>query len=326
MDHREPPGEDPPPPLWPTAHVRPGRGASSDGASDEVGADGAASDAADPADRSGYQRASLRGTDGASSADDQAASSAYEQGVSSAYEQGASSTDDEHDGDGDEAAPRRRRRSDDTKDGSGKGAGAFFRELPLLILIAFVLAFLLRTFVVQVFFIPSSSMEPTLQVDDRMVVEKITFRFREPRRGDVVVFEEEEGEHAGLTGSDRFLRGVGQFLGLVPADARDFVKRVIAVGGDEVLIEGGDVYVNGVLLDEPYVVNTDEDEYGPVTVPDDHIFFLGDNRPNSSDSRRSLGFVPEDAVVGRAALVIWPLDNWDSLTGVEHDLGESAAP
>jgi signal peptidase I len=215
---------------------------------------------------------------------------------------------------------RRPRRSDDTKDRSGGGAGAFFRELPILILVAFVLAFLLRTFVVQVFFIPSSSMEPTLQVDDRMVVEKITYRFREPRRGDIVVFEEGDTSLVGPTGGDRFLRGVGQFLGLVPASARDFVKRVIAVGGDEVRIEDGQVYVNDVLLDEPYVVFPDEDNYGPITVPDDSLFFLGDNRPNSSDSRRSLGFVAEDAVVGRAVVIIWPLAHWDRLTGVEHVL------
>jgi len=226
---------------------------------------------------------------------------------------------------GEDATPRRRR-SDDTKDRSGGGTGAFFRELPLLILVAFLLAFLLRTFVVQVFFIPSSSMEPTLQVDDRMVVEKVTFRFREPRRGDVVVFEEEDDPLTTPTGSDRLIRGIGQFLGVVPASARDFVKRVIATGGDEVRIEDGLVFVNDVALDEPYVVFEDADNYGPVTVPDDHLFFLGDNRPNSSDSRRSLGFVPRDAVVGRAVIIIWPLENWDSLTGVEHDLTVPAEP
>ncbi len=219
-----------------------------------------------------------------------------------------------------EEAGERRRRSDDTKDRSGGGVSTFLRELPILILVAFVLAFLLRTFVVQVFFIPSSSMEPTLQVDDRMVVEKLTFRFREPRRGDVVVFEENGSPLTTPTGSDRVLRGIGQFLGVIPVDARDFVKRVIGVGGDEVRIEAGQVFVNDAPLDEPYVVFGDADDYGPVTVPADHLFFLGDNRPNSSDSRRSLGFVPADAVVGRAVLIIWPLEHWNSLTGVEHDL------
>ena len=202
----------------------------------------------------------------------------------------------------------------------------FLRELPILVLVALLLAFLLRTFVLQVFYIPSSSMEPTLQVDDRMVVEKVTFRFREPRRGDVVVFEgDDELSTLPTSGGDRLLRGVGQFLGIVPTSARDFVKRVIAVGGDEVHIEAGRVHVNGVPLDEPYVVHGDRDEFGPETVPDDHLFFLGDNRPNSSDSRRSLGYVPAEAVVGRAALTIWPIDHWGLLTGVEHDLEHEPA-
>ncbi len=223
-----------------------------------------------------------------------------------------------HAGTADERAPVA---SDDTKHGSGSGAGAFFRELPILILVAFLLAFLLRTFVLQVFFIPSSSMEPTLQIDDRMVVEKVTFRFRDVQRGDVVVFEGEgESLTAPPSGGDRFVRAVGQFLGVIPTSARDFVKRVIATGGDEVRIEDGQVFVNGAPLDEPYVVFGDQDNYGPVTIPDDELFFLGDNRPNSSDSRRSLGFVSEASVVGRAVVVIWPLENWDSLTGVEHVL------
>jgi signal peptidase I len=214
-------------------------------------------------------------------------------------------------------APGRRRR--------GSGSGSFLRELPLLLLIAFVLAFLLRTFVLQVFYIPSSSMEPTLQIDDRMVVEKVTYRFREPIRGEVVVFE---GDDVSLTTPDasvpnRVVRGVGQFLGVVPASARDFVKRVIGLPGDEILIEDGQVYVNGEPLDEPYVVYDDGSDYGPVTVPEDHLFFLGDNRPNSSDSRRSLGFVPRDHVVGRSAVIIWPFDHAGSLLDVEHEVPEA---
>jgi signal peptidase I len=209
--------------------------------------------------------------------------------------------------------------------GSGKAAakgGSFLRELPVLLLIAFVLAFLLRTFVLQVFYIPSSSMEPTLQIDDRMVVEKLTYLAREPRRGEIVVFEGETlvDPYAEQGAVARVVRGVGQFLGVVPASARDFVKRVIGVEGDEVVIEAGQVYVNGEPIDEPYVVFDDGSDYGPVTVPEGHLFFLGDNRPNSSDSRRSLGFVPRDHVVGRAAVVIWPPDHAGRLTGVEHEV------
>jgi signal peptidase I len=210
-------------------------------------------------------------------------------------------------------------RSDDQRPAKG---GSFLKELPILLLIAFVLAFLLRTFVLQVFYIPSSSMEPTLQIDDRMVVEKLTYLFREPNRGEIVVFEGETfvDPYADQSTPARVVRGVGQFLGVVPASARDFVKRVIGVEGDEIVIESGRVYVNGEPLDEPYVVYDDGSDYGPVTVPEGHLFFLGDNRPNSSDSRRSLGFVPLDHVVGRAAVIIWPLDHSGLLTGVEHEV------
>jgi len=204
----------------------------------------------------------------------------------------------------------------------GHGRGSFLRELPVLLVIAFLLAFLLRTFVLQVFYIPSSSMEPTLRIDDRMVVEKITYRFREPRRGEIVVFE---GDSFGVVDPDaniaeRTLRGVGQFLGIVPASARDFVKRVIGLPGDEVAVVGGQVYVNGEPLDEPYVVFDDASDYGPVTVPEGTLFFLGDNRPNSSDSRRSLGFVPRDHVVGRAVVIIWPFGHAGRLGGVHHEV------
>jgi signal peptidase I len=222
--------------------------------------------------------------------------------------------------------------SDAPPEGSGKAArgstSSFFRELPVLLLVAFLLAFLLRTFVLQVFFIPSGSMEPTLQIDDRMVVEKITYLFREPVRGEIVVFE---GESFGVvdpdaTAGERIIRGVGQFLGVVPTSARDYVKRVIGLPGDEIVIEDGEVRVNDELLEEAYVVFEDPSDFGPVTVPDGHLFFLGDNRPNSADSRRGLGFVPVDAVVGRSAVIIWPFDHVGLLTGVEHDVQPAPEP
>ena len=206
-------------------------------------------------------------------------------------------------------------------------AGSFLRELPVLLVVALVLAFVLRTFVVQVFYIPSSSMEPTLSINDRMIVEKLTYRVRDPLRGEIVVFE---GGPAATPDSDdtagtRLVRGVGQFLGIVPASARDFVKRVIGLPGDEIHIVEGEVRVNGVLLDEPYVVFGDGSDYGPVTVPEGSLFFLGDNRPNSSDSRRGLGFVPLDKVVGRSYAIIWPFDNATRLTGFRHELPSDAA-
>jgi signal peptidase I len=210
----------------------------------------------------------------------------------------------------------------------GGGANSFLRELPVLLLVAFVLAFLLRTFVLQVFYIPSSSMEPTLQINDRMVVEKVTTRFREPRHGEVWVFEGDNmgGPPPGESGVQRVVRGVGQFIGVVPASARDFVKRVVGLPGDEIVIEQGQVFVNGEALDEDYVVFDDESDFGPVTVPEDRLFFLGDNRPNSSDSRRSLGFVASDDLVGRAVVIIWPIDHGGLLTGEEHEVPDADQP
>ena len=196
---------------------------------------------------------------------------------------------------------------------------SFLRELPVLLLVALVLAFLLRTFVVQVFYIPSGSMEPTLQVQDRIVVEKVTYLFRDPERGEVIVFAgDDPGRGDDGLGVGDIATGVGRFLGVVPADARDFVKRVIGLPGDTVLIEDGTLFVNGTQVDEPYVVNDDPGSYGPYEVPADSLFVMGDNRPNSSDSRKALGYVPLDNVVGRASLVLWPLDH---IGGIEGDIG-----
>jgi signal peptidase I len=217
--------------------------------------------------------------------------------------------------------PRRARREHARRG----GAGSFLRELPVLLLIAFVLAFLLRTFVVQVFYIPSSSMEPTLQINDRMVVEKVSYRFREPRHGEIAVFEGDDVGYDTGNGIQRAVRGVGQFIGIVPASARDFVKRVVGLPGDQIVIEEGRVFVNGEPIDEPYVVYDDHADFGPVTVPEGSLFFLGDNRPNSSDSRRSLGFVPLDHLVGRAAVIIWPVDHTGSLTGTVHEVPGAGA-
>lgn len=193
-------------------------------------------------------------------------------------------------------------------------------EIPLMLLIAFTLAFLLRTFVVQVFYIPSGSMIPTLEIDDRIAVEKVSYVVREPARGEVVVFAGDDPFAANGPSStfDRVLTGVGQFLGVVPVDAKDFVKRIIGLPGDTVEVADGVVSVNGVALDEPYA-RLDQDS-GTWTVPEGHLFVMGDNRANSGDSRTSLGFVPVEDVVGRAVAVIWPLDSIGNVPAVDHDV------
>lgn len=203
---------------------------------------------------------------------------------------------------------------------------SFLRELPVLLLVALLLAFLLRTFVVQVFYIPSSSMVPTLQEQDRMVVEKITYQFRDPARGEVIVFAGDEVPAVDNGGVGSVVTAVGRFLGVVPADARDFVKRVIGLPGDVVTIEDGIVAVNGVELDEPYVVNTDDRSFGPFEVPEGQLFVLGDNRPNSADSRFGLGYIELEHVVGRAAFVLWPFDHAGGLGTYGIDEVEVPAP
>jgi len=185
----------------------------------------------------------------------------------------------------------------------------------VLVLIALTVAFLLRSFVVQVFWIPSSSMVPTLQVDDRMVVEKLSYRVRDPARGDVVVFRPEStGTVVERPLLRRILRAGVQFVGVVPLDASDLVKRVAGLPGETVEIRGGVLLVDGVAYAEGYLASGAGADYGPVTVPPGQYLMLGDNRSNSSDSRGRLGFVPEERLVGRAFAVVWPLENAAWLT------------
>ncbi len=205
-----------------------------------------------------------------------------------------------------------------------ESGGSRWYEVPVMIITALTLAFLLRTFVVQVFYIPSGSMIPTLEVNDRIAVEKISYLTREPARGEVIVFAGDD-PLAGVaqeSTADRVLTGVGQFLGVVPVDAKDFVKRVIGLPGDQVSITDGRVSVNGVELDEPYA-RLDNDN-GDWEVPPGMLFVMGDNRANSGDSRSTLGYIPEDDVVGRAVMVIWPFDRAGSIPGEAHDVAVDA--
>lgn len=181
-----------------------------------------------------------------------------------------------------------------------------------------MIAFLLRSFVVQVFYIPSSSMVPTLAVDDRIVVEKVSYRVRGPARGDVIVFagaDRDAPSGDGRTVLERAVDAVGRFIGVVPPDPSDLVKRVVGLPGDEVSIVDGLLHLDGVAHREPYLTGPGATDFGPVTVPDGALFFLGDNRRNSADSRGGLGFVAADRVIGRAVAVVWPFSNAASLAG-----------
>jgi signal peptidase I len=184
--------------------------------------------------------------------------------------------------------------------------------------LALVVAFVLRTFVVQVFYIPSSSMVPTLAVDDRIVVEKVTYQVREPMRGDIVVFAGADRPSAvddDRTALQRARESVGRFVGVIPPDPSDLVKRVIGLPGEEVSIVDGLLHIDGVAHTEAYLTGPVASDFGPVVVPDGSLFFLGDNRRNSADSRGGLGFVAEDRVIGRAIAVVWPFGNASSLLG-----------
>ena len=199
-------------------------------------------------------------------------------------------------------------------------------ELPMLVLAALVLAFLIKTFLVQAFYIPSGSMIPTLEIGDRVLVEKVTYRFREPQRGEVIVFSR-PGHDPGPRTVGSVVRSFLEGLGLVQPDADiDLIKRVVGLPGETVRIKKGRVFVNGKPLDESYAQPETRD-YGPTQVPAGQLFMLGDNRMNSDDSRFSLGTVPLDNVVGKAFVILWPPGS--ATVGLDRDypgVGETPVP
>jgi signal peptidase I len=171
-----------------------------------------------------------------------------------------------------------------------------------MIAIVAVIAIVVRTYVVQTFYIPSGSMEQTLLVDDQVIVNKGIYRFRDPARGEIVVFLPPPAWSA--------------------AAGEDYIKRIIGVGGDRVLCcdDRHRITVNGTALDEDYLFPGDQPSTTPfdVTVPAGCLFVMGDHRSASADSRAHLnaakGTVPVDRVVGRAFVTSWPLSRWRSLS------------
>ncbi|WUD77951.1 signal peptidase I [Streptomyces sp. NBC_00510] len=219
-------------------------------------------------------------------------------------------------------APARRRRPRRVR-----AQRPWWQELPILVVVALVMALGIKTFFVQAFSIPSGSMQNTLQVGDRVLVDKLTPWFgATPQRGEVVVFRDPGGWLRGQpqqSGGNVITKAFA-FIGLAPSsDERDLIKRVIAVGGDTVECERGEpVTVNGKPLDEPYVypgaTPCDDLPVGKVTVPEGHLWVMGDHRDASWDSRAHVnepggGFVPLDDVVGRAFVVAWPVPRWSTL-------------
>jgi signal peptidase I len=210
--------------------------------------------------------------------------------------------------------------ADDHPEGHEKKHRPLSRELPVLLVIAIALALLLKAFIVQAFYIPSGSMERTLLIKDRVLVNKVVYRFRDVHRGEIVVFN---GRGTGFTESEsviappsngvqRAIRSVQRVFGVGAPGEQDFVKRVIGVGGDTVACcdEQGRVTVNGVALDEPYVFENNPLDAGrtfaPFKVPAGDLWVMGDHRGDSGDSRIN-GPIPQDRVIGKAFIRVWPV-------------------
>ncbi|MCO8271913.1 signal peptidase I [Actinoplanes sp. TRM 88003] len=188
-----------------------------------------------------------------------------------------------------------------------KKRSSFWRELPILLGVAILVAVLVRAFVLQTFYIPSPSMEHTLNVLDRVLVNKLVYDFREPRRGEIIVFEAPAAWQSG-------------------AEGEDFIKRIIGVPGDHIVYKSsvGKLEINGVQLDEPYIFTNEAgeqdlpaDEEFDVTVPPNRLWVMGDHRSASGDSLEHYqdsnknvqeATIPEDSIVGRAFTVFWPVN------------------
>lgn len=162
--------------------------------------------------------------------------------------------------------------------------------------IALALAILIRLFVAEPRYIPSDSMDPTLQIGDRLVVEKVSYRLHAPQAGDIVVFYPPAQFE--------------QQFGFIPDKA--FIKRVIGTPGDRIQVSNGTLYRNGQPLTEPYIAEPPAYEMNAVQVPNDSLFVMGDNRNNSNDSH-VWGFLPQQNVIGRAIFRFFPFDRWGQL-------------
>lgn len=196
------------------------------------------------------------------------------------------------------------------EDERGPGLLAVVRETVVLVALAVLLAVVFKTFLVAAFYIPSGSMESTLNISDRVLVEKVSYRFGDVQRGDVVVFVHDEpgarpaGPSNPVTG---FLSSLGQAIGVVPPSDRDFIKRVVGLPGDTINCRNGGLYRNGEPVPEPYLnPGTETQSCTRTTVGPGELYVMGDNRSNSQDSR-VFGPIKRSDVVGRAFVRIWPL-------------------
>jgi len=218
------------------------------------------------------------------------------------------------------------------KNGRKRSIGLFIRDLVIIILVALLVSFLVKTFLIRTFYIPSGSMENTLQINDRIIVDELVPRFSSVKRGDVVVFTDPGGwlQPSTEKPGNAVAAGVDWFLGQIGLSASDsddhLVKRVIGIPGDHVVCCNalGQITVNGSPLKEPYTIIPPGQTNAAtlrfdVTVPKGDLWVMGDNRYDSQDSSRNQnlpgkGFVPIKDVVGRAVVISWPISRWSWLS------------
>ncbi|RZQ64800.1 signal peptidase I [Amycolatopsis suaedae] len=232
--------------------------------------------------------------------------------------------------------------------GKSKKKRSFWVELPILLVIAFALTFVIQHFFFRIYMIPSGSMETTLHGcsdcwGDRILVDKITYDFTDPTPGDVVVFkgpdpwtENDAPPSEPSNPIAGFFQTIGSVIGMAPPDERDFVKRIIATGGQTVQCCDAQnrVIVDGKALDEPYIhypegVPPEQQPFDPVKVPDGTVWVMGDNRTQSSDSREQggggpRGAVPVDNIIGKARIIVLPPGRWGGVS--DHDPQATATP
>lgn len=243
-----------------------------------------------------------------------------------------------------EEQPVRHERADAQKRRRGRGIGLFLRDIVIILLAAIVISVGIKAFLIRSFYIPSGSMEHTLQINDRIIVNELVPDLVPIQHGDVVVFRDPGGWLPPRMEVDKnwFVASVDwvfSAVGLSAPDSNDhLIKRVIGLPGDEVECCNvfGQMSVNGIPLDEPYLtlpggVTAASGTEFSVTVPKDSLWVMGDNRYDSADSRYNTnkpgnGFVPIENVVGRAFVVSWPIDHWawlDNYPVVFAGVGES---
>ena len=198
--------------------------------------------------------------------------------------------------------------------------GSLLRELPILVILALLVSLLIKSFLVQFFYIPSGSMENTLQIRDRVAVNRVPFIGNDVSRGDVIVFRDPAGwlPEASSVSGNRVTNAIREGLvivGVIPNPAKQYlVKRVIGVAGDNVVAKDQVLTINGKPTNEPYIFsgNTPSDTDFNITVPEGKVWVMGDHRGASGDSRVhqddvNNGMVPVEKITGRVIATIWPL-------------------